>query len=90
MSDILYAAEPPAQLRTVVLDSLTVLYHRCSGQTHIVSEPLPEILAALAAEPLTVDGLLDRLSAQADVAPDREALAARLAELEDIGLVERR
>jgi PqqD family protein of HPr-rel-A system len=90
MSDTLHAAESPAQLRSVVLDSLTVLYHRRSGQTHIVSEPLPEILAALAAEPLTVEGLLDRLSTLADVAPDRAALAARLAELEAIGLVERR
>lgn len=87
MADPLFAADPPGHLRIVPLDELTALYHRPSGQTHIVSEPIPEILAALGPGPLTAKALLARLSETADVAAEPEALAARLAELEAIGLV---
>ena len=90
MADPLFAADPPGLLRVVPLDTLTALYHRPSGQTHIVSEPMPEILAALETGPMTAEALLARLTEAADVAADLAALAARLAELEAIGLVSRR
>lgn len=90
MSEPLFVADSPGNMRLVELDGLTAIYHRRSGQTHIVSEPVPEILAALGKGPLTADALLARLSESADVSADRAALAARLAELEATGLVERR
>lgn len=89
MAEILFAADPRDHLRIVPLDALTAIYHRPSGQTHIVSEPLPEILAALGNGPMTAEALLARLAETADVDADIEALAARLGELEAIGLVSR-
>lgn len=80
-----YRADPSALLRVVQLDSLTAIYHRRSGQTHLVGEPVPEILEAL-----TVGGdpteILSRLGI-ADTAEARAALTARLDEMIAIGLV---
>ncbi len=89
MVGTLIAAAPPDQIRIVSFDGLTAIYHRRSGQTHILSEPLPEILSALGNSPMTRDMLFARLSADAeiDVCDASEALAARIDELEAIGLV---
>jgi PqqD family protein of HPr-rel-A system len=74
----------------VPLDALTAVYHRTSGQSHLVAAPVPEILAALEGAPATLAELLDRLAARYDlVDPDGEALAARIEELEALGLVQR-
>lgn len=86
----LYRAADPATLRVVPLDALTLVYHRTSGITHIVDAPVPEILDMLAAESLSLDVLLARLSEEFDLADaDPMALAARLDELAAVGLVER-
>ena len=61
MADPDFAADPPGHLRVVPLDALTALYHRPSGQTHIVSEPMPEILAALGNGPMTAEALFSQL-----------------------------
>lgn len=91
MADPVFAADPPGHLRVVPLDALTALYHRPSGQTHIVSEPMPEILAALGNGPMTPEALFSQLFEGAEITAEAaEALAARLAELEAIGLVSRR
>ncbi|NIJ19356.1 PqqD family protein of HPr-rel-A system [Sphingomonas naasensis] len=80
----------PETLRIVPLDALTLIYHRASGITHIVDSPVPEILAALAPEPLAASDLMARLSERFDlVDADPLALAARLDELVATGLVER-
>jgi PqqD family protein of HPr-rel-A system len=79
---MIYAADPPDCLRIVPLDSLTVIYHRRSGQTHVVAEPMPEIMAALQDGPIH----LAALGAKLDV-EDIPALTARLDELAEIGLV---
>ena len=85
----MYRAAPPATLRIVPLDALTLIYHRASGITHVVDAPVPEILAALA-EPLRVDALLAKLAAEYDLLDaDPMALAVRLDELAAAGLVER-
>lgn len=82
-----YIAPYPGALRVVPLDSLTAIYHRASGITHLVDAPVPQIVKALR-DPMTLDELLARLAADYDLAdPDREALAARLAELVAVGLV---
>ena len=65
------------------LGEVTALFHRPSAQTHVVAEPVPEILAALAT-PHVLDDLLARLGTD-----EREVLSARLSELEASGLVAR-
>jgi PqqD family protein of HPr-rel-A system len=84
-----YRAASASSLLIEPLDALTAVYHRASGITHLLDAPAPEILAALA-EPATLDGLLARLGTAFDLADaDRDALAARLDELVEAGLVER-
>lgn len=84
-----YRAAAPACLIVRPLDSLTALYHRASGQTHLLAPPAPEIVELLGEEALDADALLARLAARYDLAdPDADALAARLEELVAAGLVE--
>ena len=86
-----YRAAPPDSLVIVPIDLLTAIYHRRSGQTHLMAAPAPEILAALGQEALDAEALLARLQADYDlVDADAAALAARLEELVATGLVERR
>jgi PqqD family protein of HPr-rel-A system len=80
-----YRADPPALLQIVKLDSLTAIYHRRSGQTHLVGEPVPEILAALQMDG-DVPEILDRLGIEQSPSA-HGALAARLGEMALIGLV---
>ena len=85
--ELRYVAAGAGALRLIPLDSLTAIYHRASGVTHLVEAPVPEILKALAL-PMTVDELLADLLASYDLAdPDRNALQDRLAELVAVGLV---
>ncbi|QDX24693.1 HPr-rel-A system PqqD family peptide chaperone [Sphingomonas suaedae] len=85
-----YRAASVATLRIEPLDALTLIYHRASGITHLVDSPVPELLAVLQAAPLTLDATLAALTQAHDlIDPDRNALAARLDELVDAGLVER-
>lgn len=88
MADPVYIAEDAADLRTVELDGLTLLYHSPSGMTHIVAPPAPEILGALAAGPADAGELLRRLRARFSF-DGGEAIHARLDELEAAGLVRR-
>jgi PqqD family protein of HPr-rel-A system len=83
----------PATDRLIVapLDSLTALFDRASGQTHLLAAPSPEILVALAAGPATAAELVARLSATFDLSADGDTasvIAARLHELAALGLVE--
>ncbi|MDJ0276936.1 HPr-rel-A system PqqD family peptide chaperone [Sphingomonas sp. 2R-10] len=84
-----YRAPPVASLRIVPLDQLSAVYHRASGQTHVVAPPVPEILDLLADRAMTADELLAALAARYDLADgDTGGLVARLDELVDTGLVE--
>ncbi len=86
-----YRAASPDTLVIAPLDVLTAIYHRASGQTHLMAAPAPEILALLGEEEMTGEALLDRLRADYDlVDADVLALAARLDELVETGLIERR
>jgi PqqD family protein of HPr-rel-A system len=75
----------------VLLDGLTVLYHRPSGMTHILVTPAPEILAALDDGPADTQELLRRIGEHFELEAEDSAAAveARLAELEAAGLVRR-
>lgn len=85
-----YRASAREALRIVPLDLLTLIYHRASGQTHVVASPVPEILETLASEAMDVAALLSKLAADYDLGDaDAEALTARLDELAAVGLVER-
>ena len=73
------------------LEPFTALFHRSSGQTHLLVEPAPQLLDALAGEALTLVEVRDRLLARFDL-PDLsdDGLTARLDELVEAGLVETR
>ncbi|HEX7695455.1 MAG TPA: HPr-rel-A system PqqD family peptide chaperone [Sphingomonas sp.] len=86
-----YRSASPDSLVIVPIDLLTAIYHRNSGQTHLMAAPAPEILAALGQGPLDAGALLAKLQADYElVEADAAALAARLDELVATGLVERR
>lgn len=83
-----YRAAAPATLVAASLPPFTAVYQRASGTTHLLVEPAPEILTALAEAALTRAELATRLRAEFDLPSGAEAaLAARLAELVEAGLV---
>ena len=85
-----YRAPSPGALRVVALDQLSALYHRASGQTHVVAPPVPEILDLLADRTMSADEVLAALAERFDLPDgDAAALTARLDELVETGLVER-
>jgi len=86
-----YEADAPGARLHRSLDALDLIYHRPSGMTHMVSEPVPQILAALAAGPADAAKIARRLAATHDFDANgaEDAIAARLAELEAVGLVRR-
>ncbi|GGO96700.1 HPr-rel-A system PqqD family peptide chaperone [Stakelama pacifica] len=74
----------------VDLGELIALYHRPSARTHLVGSPVPEILDALGEEAMDTQQLLDALQRRYALDDaDPQALAARLAELESVGLIRR-
>jgi PqqD family protein of HPr-rel-A system len=86
-----YRAGPADQLLIEPLDAMTVIYQRRSGITHIVTQPVPEILAVMGGDVLDASSIAARLAAEFDIdTEDVEAVvASRLAELATLGLVER-
>lgn len=73
------------------LDDMVLLYHRPSGQTHMVISPVPEILAALDdGVALTAGEVHAALARHYDLGTAEEAvteIAAHLEELTALGLV---
>jgi PqqD family protein of HPr-rel-A system len=91
-ANILYKADAADQLLIEPLDAMTLVYHRRSAITHMVAEPVPEMLAAMGGDAVDAATLVARLLAQFDLGAAGEAeavIAARLEELADLGLVER-
>ena len=87
---MLYRGPPEDGLLIAPLDAFTAVYHRASGITHLLTDPAPQILAALGEGAVSLDALLARLGQDYDLTDGtREALAARLEELVDAGLVAR-
>ncbi len=73
------------------LDTMTAIYHRRSGITHIVGEPVPQILLVMGDDILTSSEILERLRTAFDLdGMDAETLIAqRLDEMTSLGLLER-
>jgi PqqD family protein of HPr-rel-A system len=86
-----YIADTAAELRSVALETLSALYHRPSGTTHILAPPAPQILKALAGAPGTAEEVLARIADEFELEAEdpAAAIAARLGELEAAGLVRR-
>jgi PqqD family protein of HPr-rel-A system len=88
--DVIYRGPPEDGLLIAPLDEFTAVYHRASGITHLLMEPAPQILAVLREGAMSLHALLGRLSREYDLEDaDSAALAARLDELIEAGLVER-
>jgi PqqD family protein of HPr-rel-A system len=88
----LYRAEPADQRLIEPLDVITLIYQRRSGITHMVAEPVPEILAAMGDAAMDAVAVLKQLSTQFDLDDTDDAVAvvaARLEELADLGLIDR-
>lgn len=87
----LYTRVPEGELIWRPLDAVTLVYHRRSGQTHIVVEPVPEIMAAMGEGPVGAAAIAARLAEKYDLArKDAVTLInARLEELSALGLIER-
>lgn len=87
----IYKAETADQLLVEPLDAMTLIYQRRSGITHIVAEPVPEILAVMGGDALNAEQVAQRLAGQFDLdsTDAAEIVAARLEELARLGLVER-
>lgn len=74
------------------LDSMTLLFHRPSGITHMLADPAPAILEVMEEHLLTAAEIVSRLTATFDVESDIDAkdiVLARLEELSGLGLVSR-
>jgi PqqD family protein of HPr-rel-A system len=90
MAEPVYTADASEGVLRVDLDALTALFHRRSGVTHVVAEPVPQIVSALAGQSLTLGALFAALSRDHELIDDAEtraALSARLDELQEVGLV---
>lgn len=87
----IYKAEPADQYLVEPLDAMTLIYQRRSGITHIVAAPVPEILMVMRGDALTAPQIAARLADifELDSTNAAEIVAARLEELERLGLVER-
>ncbi|MFC3713114.1 HPr-rel-A system PqqD family peptide chaperone [Sphingoaurantiacus capsulatus] len=74
-------------------DDLYLLYHRPSGETHMLAPDLFAILEAIDGEPLDAPGVLAALAATHDIEAEDDAplavIEARLAELVALGLADR-
>ena len=79
--------EPGALGTPVRFDHFLIVYHRASGQTHMLAEPVPEILEALAEGPGDAATISHRLATRFD-GVEVDQVAAHLAELAELGLVD--
>jgi PqqD family protein of HPr-rel-A system len=90
VADAKYSTDALTGFRICPLDSLTAYYHRRSGVTHVVADPVPQILSVLHDKILSVDALMSALISENDLTIEKDtraALSERLDELCTVGLV---
>ena len=88
----LYQAEPAEARIVEPLDMMTLIYQRRSGITHMVGEPVPQMLKAMGSDAIDAETLAARLADRFDLGEQADAtmlIAERLEELAGLGLVER-
>lgn len=88
----LYRATAPDGVIQHPLDSMTLIFQRSSGITHMVADPVPAMLEVMAEDALTADDIVQRLSASYDLEDSADAadiILARLVELCSLGVVEK-
>ncbi|HEY9092799.1 HPr-rel-A system PqqD family peptide chaperone [Parasphingorhabdus sp.] len=87
----LYRAVPSDGLIVHPLDSMTLIFQRSSGITHMVADPVPAILEVMETDCLTANDIAARLSNSYDLEEDddtADVVLARLEELCSLALVE--
>jgi PqqD family protein of HPr-rel-A system len=88
-----YRAVRADDLIVETLDIITLIYQKRSGITHLVAEPMPQILAAFGEHTLSVSALIAKLAQQfefgesGDEADALGVITARLDELVALGLI---
>lgn len=75
----IWHAPAPDDMRVEAIDGLTLIYHHKSGLTHLLAEPLPQILALIGQQGASVDDLIGRLRDEFEVV-DPEGLDSRVRE----------
>jgi len=87
-----YRVAPTDDLIWHDLGSMTLLYHKPSGITHMLADPAPAIIEVMGDAPLTAAEIAARLKALFDLETGVDAediVIARLDELRTLGLVSR-
>ncbi len=87
----LYRATASEGLIQHPLDSMTLIFQKSSGITHVVADLVPAILTVMGADALTAEDITGRLSDSYDLEDSGDAadiVLARLVELSSLGLVE--
>jgi len=87
-----YRISEPHDLLRHRLDSMAALFQKSSGITHIIAEPVPEILKIMGSDVMTSEEIASKLTEKYDVEEGIEVgdiILARLDELRILGLVER-
>jgi len=87
----LFRAEAADALIIRPLDTMTLIYQRRSGITHMVAQPVPEILAVMGDQAMNAKDVAVKLSESFDLGVIEDAIeivADRLQELADLGLIE--
>lgn len=97
MAALRFAALPGAALKRVPLGGLEAIYHVPSGITHLLAEPVPDLLDALGrlepGQSATAADVLRAISQHFDIVRDdpeeapEAVVAERLAELGALGLI---
>jgi PqqD family protein of HPr-rel-A system len=85
-----YRSEDAAQIIVRPLDEMTLIYQRRSGITHIVADPVPQILEAMGHDACSINDIAERLSISYDLGDAEMAsalISERVAELIQLGLV---
>ncbi|MFN3619237.1 HPr-rel-A system PqqD family peptide chaperone [Sphingorhabdus sp.] len=88
-----YVLAENAPLIIEPLDAMTLIYQRRSGMTHIVAEPIPQILMAMGSQPQTAQDTARRLAMEFDFGENTEVVVeivtSRLEEMAELGFLER-
>lgn len=74
------------------LDSMSLIFDRRSGITHMVADPVTAIIEVMGETAASVESIAEMLSSRFDVEKEvdvAEIVLARLEELRDLGLVQR-